>query len=163
MVSNRTFERARTASRVYTTPSVLKDAKGAHILIVDDDPGYRLLLKHILEEQAGCKYVVILAEDGKDALQRLNDQRIDLVISDVYMPGMNGIRLHRTLREIPKYERLPFLFVSGYDDQYTVAAVKNPRIEGFVRKGTSTQTLVEWVTYLTTPENERPMWPPTGG
>jgi CheY-like chemotaxis protein len=163
MYSSRTFERARTATSIYTVPKILKDAKVAHILIVDDDPGYRLLLQHILEEQSGCKYVVTLAENGKDALQQLNDQPIDLVISDVYMPEMNGIRLHRTLREIPKFERLPFLFVSGYDDQYTVAAVKNPRIEGFVRKGTSTRTLVEWVAYLTTPENERSMWPPIGG
>ena len=160
MNADSTFERMQTESRIYTSQALLKGAKSATILIVDDDPGYRLLLKHILEEEAGHKYNVVLAEDGKDALQRLDQHVIDLVISDVYMPVMNGIRLHRALRAIPKYENLPFLFVSGYNDQYTIAAVKNPKIEGFIRKGGSARKVIEWVAYLTTAESEKPMWPP---
>ena len=160
MNEERTFERTQHDSRIYSSPVPLKGPKSTTILIVDDDPGYRLLLKHILEEEAGHKYSVVLAEDGKEALQRLDQQQVDLVISDVYMPVMNGLRLHRALRAMPKYETLPFLFVSGYNDQYTIAAVKNPKIEGFIRKGGSARKVVEWVAYLITPENERPMWPP---
>ena len=160
MNAENTLERIPTESGTYPSHASLTRSKSATILVVDDDPGYRLLLKHILEEQAGHKYSVVVAEDGKDALQRLEQQEVDLVISDVYMPIMNGLRLHRAVRAIPKYESLPFLFVSGYNDQYTIAAVKNPKIEGFVRKGGSAKSLIEWVAYLTTPDSERSMWPP---
>jgi CheY-like chemotaxis protein len=150
----------RVQTKVYSDGNSTNGAGSAKILVVDDEPGYRLMLQYILEEESGHRYTVSLAEDGKEAIHCLGEEEFDLIISDVYMPVMNGIRLHRTLREIPKYENLPFLFVSGYDDQYTIATVKNPKIEGFMRKGSPSNKLIEWVAYLTAPEDEKPSWPP---
>jgi len=75
---------------------------------------------------------------------------------------MDGIKFHRTVRATPELETLPFLFVSAYDDQHTLDAVKDPRYEGFLRKARPVEELIEWIQYLTTPEEKRPKSPPGG-
>jgi CheY-like chemotaxis protein len=130
-----------------------------NVLVVDDEPQFQLLLRTFLVAEGKKVYT---AENGEDALALMERTGIDLVISDVYMPVMDGIKFHRTLREIPGYEQVPFLFVSGFDDQYTLEAVKNPKIDGFFKKGRPMAELREWVTYLTAPEDKRPKLPPGG-
>ena len=127
------------------------------ILIVDDEPQYRLLLRNVLQDEG---YEVFDGGDGDEALTKMSRVKVDMIISDVYMPIMDGVKLHRTIRAIPGYERLPFLFVSAYDDQHTQQAVKDPRCEGFLRKGKPVGLLLEWVAYLLTPENRRGALPP---
>ena len=105
---------------------------------------------------------MLLAENGEEALQKLKETTTDLVISDIYMPVMDGIKFHRTVRATPELETLPFLFVSAYDDQHTLDAVKDPRYEGFLRKARPIEELIEWINYLTTPEEKRPKSPPGG-
>jgi two-component system, OmpR family, alkaline phosphatase synthesis response regulator PhoP len=127
------------------------------ILIVDDEPQYRLLLRNVLQDEG---YEVFDAADGDEAMTKMSRVKVDMIISDVYMPIMDGVKLHRTVREIPGYEKLPFLFVSAYDDHHTQEAVKNPRCEGFLRKGKPVHLLLAWVSYLLTPEERRASHPP---
>jgi CheY-like chemotaxis protein len=129
------------------------------ILVVDDEPEYRLIMRSVLMAEG---YDVVLAENGEEALQKLKEKTIDLVVSDIYMPVMDGIRFHRAVRAEPELETLPFLFVSAFDDQHTLDAVKDPRYEGFLRKARPVEELIEWITYLSTPEEKRPKSPPTG-
>jgi CheY-like chemotaxis protein len=129
------------------------------ILVVDDEPEYRLIMRSVLMAEG---YDVVLAENGEEALEKLKETTIDLVISDIYMPVMDGIRFHRTVRATPELETLPFLFVSAYDDQHTLDAVKDPRYEGFLRKARPVEEMIEWIVYLTTPEEKRPKSPPSG-
>lgn len=81
---------------------------GADVLVVEDEAKLRRVLKRILES-AGCK--VALAANGAEALSCLSepDQRFDLLITDVVMPGMSG-------REISTISGLDTLFISGYPD-----------------------------------------------
>jgi len=130
-----------------------------NILVVDDEPQYRLLMRAFLVDHG---WDVFLAEDGAQALEKISEAKMDLIISDVYMPVMDGIKLHRSVREIPGYEAVPFLFMSAYDDQHTLDAVKNPKIEGFLKKGKSVGLLKEWIDFLTTPEHTRSKFPPGG-
>jgi len=127
------------------------------ILVVDDEPEYRLLMRSLLIQEG---WEVFLAEDGEEGLQKMAEAKMDLIISDVYMPVMDGLKFHKTVREIPGYEQTPFLFVSAYDDQHTIDAVKNPKIEGFLKKGRSVGELKAWIEYLTAPESKRPKFPP---
>jgi CheY-like chemotaxis protein len=127
------------------------------ILFVDDEPEYRYVIKMVL---TGEGFNVVLAENGEEALKKLQEEDIDLVVSDIYMPVMDGIRFHRVVRGFPKFEKLPFLFISAFDDQHTLEAVQNPRYEGFLRKARPAEELVEWVHYLTTPEGMRGKLPP---
>jgi len=128
-----------------------------NILVVDDEPEYRLLMRSFLMQEG---WDVFTAEDGEEGLEKMADARMDMIISDVYMPVMDGLKFHKTIREIPGYEHVPFLFVSAYDDQHTLQAVQNPKIEGFLKKGRSIGELKEWIQYLTAPEEKRPKFPP---
>jgi CheY-like chemotaxis protein len=129
------------------------------ILVVDDEPEYRLIMRSVLTSEG---WDVVLAENGEDALKKLNEVGADLVISDIYMPVMDGIKFHRTVRTLPQFEKTPFLFVSAFDDQHTLESVKDPRYEGFLRKARPVEELIEWIEYLTTPEEDRPKMPPGG-
>jgi CheY-like chemotaxis protein len=129
------------------------------ILVVDDEPEYRLIMRSVLMSEG---WDVLLAEHGQEGMEKLHDSKVDLVISDIYMPVMDGIKFHREVRATPEFEKTPFLFVSAYDDQHTLDAVKDPRYEGFLRKARPVEELIEWINYLTTPEESRPKLPPGG-
>ncbi|HTO92752.1 MAG TPA: response regulator [Bacteroidota bacterium] len=129
------------------------------ILLVDDELDYRLLIRTVLMSR-GCD--VILAENGLEALEKAKGASFDLVITDIYMPVMDGIKMSRALRALPEFEKVPILYLSGYDDQHTLEAVKDPRYEGFLRKGAPLDELVLWVDYLTTPLEKRPKTLPKG-
>jgi CheY-like chemotaxis protein len=127
------------------------------VLVVDDEPEYRLIMRSILTSEG---HEVVLAENGEDALEKLEGGGIDIVVTDIYMPVMDGIKFHRTARTKPGLETVPFLFVSAFDDQHTLEAVKDPRYDGFLRKARPVEELLEWIKYLSTPEADRPKMPP---
>jgi two-component system chemotaxis response regulator CheY len=127
------------------------------ILVVDDEPEYRLIMRSILTSEG---HEVILAENGEDALEKLEGGGMDIVVTDIYMPVMDGIKFHRTARTKPGLDTVPFLFVSAFDDQHTLEAVKDPRYDGFLRKARPVEELLEWIKYLSTPEADRPKMPP---
>ena len=124
-----------------------------NILLVDDEREYRMLAGSFLKDQG---WTVFLAEHGQEAIEKLREAKMDIIVSDIYMPVMDGLKFHRALRGMPDYASLPFLFVSAYDDQYTMDAVKNPKLEAFLRKGRTLNELKEWILYLTTPVERRP-------
>jgi DNA-binding response OmpR family regulator len=66
----------------------LEVGKVARILVVDDDRGIREMLRQFLEK---VKYEVLVASDGKEALQLLKDQPADLMITDIVMPEKEGL------------------------------------------------------------------------
>src|SRR5215471_568936 len=79
------------------------------VLIVDDDPPLRELLRTLLE---GAGYTALLAESGDVALELVDENEPALVLLDVHMPGMSGYEVCRQLRQ--RFgEQLPVLFISG--------------------------------------------------
>jgi CheY-like chemotaxis protein len=88
---------------------------GRRILLVEDDPGVRELLVDILR---GHGYDVTAANSAEEALERARDHVFDLLLSDVDLPGMNGARLARTLRE--RQPDLRMVLMSGYPDDGTI-------------------------------------------
>jgi two-component system, NtrC family, response regulator AtoC len=90
------------------------------ILAVDDEPSMRRLLEISLR-QAG--YKPLLASDGKQALQIVKNEQIDLVVSDLHMPLMNGLDLLKSIRQ--ENENLPFIMVTAQGEIKTaVEAMK---------------------------------------
>ena len=79
------------------------------ILIVDDSSSLRSVVGTALKV-AG--YDVIEAEDGRDALTKLNGQKIHLIISDVNMPNMNGIEFLKASKQIPAYKFTPVIMLT---------------------------------------------------
>jgi CheY-like chemotaxis protein len=128
-----------------------------NILIVDDETEYRMLLGKYLE---GEGHTVFLADNGDDGLKKINDAAMDIIITDVYMPVIDGLKFHKIVRANPKLAHIPFLFVSGYDDEYTLETVRSSNIDGFVRKARPLSEMKSWLHYLTLPINKRPPSPP---
>ena len=94
--------------------------KQCTILAVDDEPNMRRLLEISLR-QAG--YKPVLAADGDEALAQIKSQHIDLVVSDLHMPGMNGLALLKAIRQ--ENETLPFIMVTALGEIKTaVEAMK---------------------------------------
>jgi CheY-like chemotaxis protein len=78
------------------------------ILLVDDDPDLREVLVALLAEPG---YVVVTAMDGYEALRILLERPIDILITDVKMPGITGFELARRARLIRP--NLPIMYMSG--------------------------------------------------
>lgn len=91
----------------------MRDSTEPTILLVDDDVSVVTVMQHALS-QAG--YQVIVASDAMEALRRHEAERgeVDLLITDLQMPEMNGRDLARGLRS--KRPELPILFISGNPD-----------------------------------------------
>lgn len=81
----------------------------AKILIVDDDPHIRKLIRVILSEEG---YTILEAEDGKDALSLLDSEKVDLIILDIMMPNMDGWDLCENIRTYYS-DSLPILMLTA--------------------------------------------------
>ena len=71
--------------------------KDVRILIVDDDPGVLLILRTTLERMKNG-YRIVAARDGAEALQKVTAQSFDLIITDMRMPGIDGVELVEAIR-----------------------------------------------------------------
>ena len=80
------------------------------ILIVDDTPINLALLKDLLED---ANYQVLSAANGPEALDSLAREPVDLLITDLWMPGMSGFDLVRKIRSSESHERLPLVILSA--------------------------------------------------
>ena len=79
------------------------------ILIVDDSASIRQVVSIALK---GAGYEVIQASDGKDALSKLNGQKIHLIVSDVNMPNLDGIGLVKEVKQHPQYRFTPIMMLT---------------------------------------------------
>lgn len=84
----------------------------AHILVVDDSITTRTLEKNILE---AAGYRVTTAIDGLEALNRLEEHTIDLIVSDIQMPNMDGFIFTQQVRESDAYNSLPVILVTSLE------------------------------------------------
>lgn len=92
-----------------------KKENAMDILLVDDNEDYLMLMKDLLYSNG---YSVTTATNGADACDILDTSDMDLIISDIKMPKLDGIRLHAYARETEKYQNTKFVFISGYKDVY---------------------------------------------
>jgi CheY-like chemotaxis protein len=83
------------------------------ILIVDDDPADLRLTQKMIEN--GGNYHVTTAESGRDALEALTNEEPDLIILDLFMPGLNGFDLLEIFRSDPKMNQVPVIILTGAD------------------------------------------------
>jgi len=97
---------------------------GRRVLVVDDDP-LMLRLYELEMENWGLDLDLIKANNGFEALIRIGEQRPDLLVSDLSMPGMDGFRMIRTLREDSGTAGMQMIVVSGLD-RTTIKAMGLP-------------------------------------
>jgi len=86
-------------------------AGGISVLVVDDETTVRRFAVRVLEREG---YLVVEARDGRDALELLKQESItvDVVVSDIVMPRLNGVELMQAL--VVSHPELPVILMSGY-------------------------------------------------
>src|SRR3989338_7990079 len=86
------------------------------ILVIDDDDLVRKSIQNILRKES---YESVCVKDASEALEKLRAMDFDLIISDIRMPGMNGVEAVREARRIfdqNAKKQLPIIFITGYAD-----------------------------------------------
>jgi CheY-like chemotaxis protein len=115
-------------------PLTAPPGRGQRVLVVEDEEGVRRISERILR---GHGYEVLAASGPEEALSLASSNEIDLVLTDVVMPGMSGALLVEQLRESRK--RIPAIFMSGYTDRPGAL----PGDAAFISKPFSRQQLLE--------------------
>ena len=84
--------------------------KKKRILIAEDSPTSRTLIKNVLE---AASFEVITTNDGQEAFTYLKTNKVDLLVSDIEMPRMDGFTLTRQVRSSDKFKELPIILVTS--------------------------------------------------
>ncbi len=109
-------------------------------LIADDSVTIRQMVSFTLR-QAG--FTVIEASDGQDAADRLGDQRVDLIITDLNMPRMDGIGFIRELRGRPASKHTPVLMLTTESQQVKRQEARDAGATGWIVKPFDPQKLLQ--------------------
>ncbi|MDH4070557.1 MAG: response regulator [Ignavibacteria bacterium] len=112
------------------------------ILVVDDNRSFLDVMGNLLRDEG---YQVLLAEDGKQAREILEMEPVDLIISDIFMPTLDGTRFHSYVREFTEARDVPFIFVSGYDDESTRKLAVDSARDFFFSKTTPFEEVVSLI------------------
>ena len=84
-------------------------------MVVDDELMMRKLVEKVLTRDG---FQVVLAEDGEDAIRVLSEKRVDIIISDIKMPRMNGFELLKSVKQL--YPNISVIIMTAYGDTYSV-------------------------------------------
>ena len=120
----------------------LKMPKGKSILVVDDSPTVRKLISGKLEK---CGHDVICANDGVEAMERLEHFVPDLVLLDITMPRMDGYQVCKTIRSNNSTKDVPVVMISGKDGFFDKVRGRMAGTTGYITKPFGPETLMKAV------------------
>ena len=112
------------------------------VLTVDDSKTMREMVSFTLR---GAGYEVMEAEDGVDALKVLGNGNVDLVITDINMPNMDGVTLTRQLRAKPNFKSTPILILTTEGGEEKKAAGRAAGATGWIVKPFAPDKLLQVV------------------
>src|SRR4051812_21025006 len=119
------------------------------ILVVDDEIGARTLIGIMLDRGG---FEVLKASDGNEALSILDQDKPDLVILDIMMPGMDGFELCKRIRERPETTEIPILMLSTRGDAESVMRGMDAGASDYLPKPILHHDLVAKVRHLLDPD-----------
>lgn len=128
-----TINSTKIGTKIITKNGIVKtrDNFKYKILIVDDSHTTRILQKNILSNYG---YNVSTATNPIKALEKLKQNKFDLVISDVQMPEMNGFEFIAQMRKMPVYEQTPVIVVSSEQKEEYLKEIDEVRIVKYIQK-----------------------------
>lgn len=101
------------------------------IMTVEDSASVREMISFTL---MGAGYDVVEAQNGKDALDKLSVFAVDMIITDLNMPTMNGVELTQSLRKIPLFKFLPIVFLTTESQESKKQEAKKAGATGWITK-----------------------------
>lgn len=114
-----------------------------HILVVDDVPGILKVVRKILESE---NYKVTTANDSEIALEKIKNQNIDLLLIDIFMPGMDGVDLAEKIREDLELKDVKIIFLTiAKEREIDNEKLENLEISNFIHKPFNSSNLIERV------------------
>ena len=131
------------------------DIQNMTVLIVDDAPSTCQLL-HKLLKNMGYGHHFLYANSGREALEILQKERVDLVLLDYHMPGMTGVEVLGEIRDEKALRDLPVIMVTAEATSDFVAGVGESEIDGYLLKPINITTLEEKVSYVVEKANNPP-------
>ena len=115
--------------------------KRMRILVVDDFQTMRRIIINLLRQLGFTN--VVEAQDGRIALEKVKDDKIELVISDWNMPNMTGLEFLKELRASEEYKALPFIMVTAEGKKENVIAAVQAGVNNYIVKPFNAATLKE--------------------
>jgi CheY-like chemotaxis protein len=115
------------------------------VLVVDDDPDARDFLTTVLEDNG---FATVSAEDGTEALQRIEEKLPDLVALDISMPEKSGVAVYRALKENEQLKNIPVIIITGISEdfkKFISSRRQVPPPEGYISKPVDSPQLVSMV------------------
>jgi two-component system chemotaxis response regulator CheY len=107
-------------------------ANAVSVLIVDDQQSMRGICKYILTQLGFTN--IIEAKSGRDALGKLEQSNVDLIISDWNMDDIDGLTLLKVIRKHPKTQSMPFIMATGRSDKEQVKEAISAGVNNYIIK-----------------------------
>jgi two-component system chemotaxis response regulator CheY len=107
---------------------------GIRVLIVDDSSTIRRIISRCLERAEVGVSEVFEASDGREALDLLNTQQVDVVLTDINMPNMNGLELLCEIKQSQQWAAIPVLVITPEGGEDAVVEAVNRGAAGYLRK-----------------------------
>lgn len=124
-----------TADTQSATPA---DKQAPTILVVEDNEDLLLLLKRLLEPN----YQVLTAYNGREAIEVVDNEKVDLILTDVMMPVMDGIQMTQQLRNRPDAPNCPIIMLTAKHDDESRAEAYQAGADAYITKPFNTSVLL---------------------
>ncbi len=119
---------------------------GLCFLVVEDSPTMRQLLSFSLKRFKDCK--IIEAVDGVDALKKLQTNKVDMILTDINMPVMDGLKLVSLIRQNPRTRNLPIVIITTEGAREDRSRGLALGADAYISKPIQSSNLVKVVTEL---------------
>jgi two-component system chemotaxis response regulator CheY len=113
-------------------------------LVVEDSPTMRQLISFSLKRFKGCK--IVEAVDGVDALKKLQSEEVDLILTDINMPVMDGLKLVTLVKQNPKFRDIPIVIITTEGAQEDRDRGLSLGAEAYISKPIQSSGLIKVIT-----------------
>ena len=101
------------------------------ILVVEDEPE---LLEFFCYALRSLGHDVVSGTNGLEGMKCLTLNKIDVILSDIDMPGMSGLAFHQKVRALPDYDRIPWIFLTAYKSLTKYDPAMSPKFDMILEK-----------------------------
>lgn len=124
----------------------------SNVLVVDDSAAIRKILQRVLRQTGMAISTIHEAGDGEEALTVLRAQRINLVLTDINMPKMDGLQLLAAIKAEPELRGLPVVMITTEGGEAKVSEAVRLGAVGYVRKPFTADQIKEKLAGILEPE-----------